>query len=153
MTDWIAAVKKMKGYVDTYLAIPNPTPKQKAALQTDLKTLDVDLAALAAAQQAAPASPGGLTNWGAAQLDAGFVLQESLGNYVGADTNPAPGAAKALGFNGVVGTGNTYATFKGGELVDTSATNPGEHGFNFAFGLAAGIDPDGSYTGPGALRP
>ena len=48
-TDWIAATKKIKGYVDTYLAIANPTDKQKAALRIDLRTLDTDLAGLAAA--------------------------------------------------------------------------------------------------------
>ena len=151
--DWIAAVAKMKHYVDVYLALPNPTQHQKDSLRTDLKTLDVDLAALAAAQQAAPASTGGLTNWGAAQIDAGFVLQASLGNYGGADTNPAPGAAKALGFTGVVGeAGVGYAIFKAGDLSEIIAEPPAT-GWPFAFGLAAGFNSDDPYTGPGAVRP
>ena len=104
-------------------------------------------------------SPTGLTNWAAAQVDAGFVLRASQGDLVGADTNPAPGAAKALGFSGVIGegTGNTvmYGTFVAGALTDTSATNPGAGtgGFSTPFSLAQGIDKDAPYTGPGAVRP
>jgi hypothetical protein len=101
------------------------------------------------------AAPRGLTNWGAAQIDAGFVLRASQGDLVGADTNPAPGAAKALGFSGVIGEGTLYATFIDGALRDTSATNPGAGpgGYTTPFSLAAGIDKDAPYTGPGAVRP
>jgi hypothetical protein len=101
------------------------------------------------------APPSGLTNWSAAQIDAGFVAQASIGNLGGADTNPAPGAAKALGFSGVVGDGSLYFTFVDGGLTATSGINPGAGpgGFTTPFGLAPGIHPDDPYTGPGAERP
>ena len=111
-------------------------------------------AALVAA--ALPASGNQGTNWEAAQIDAGFVFQASLGNLVGADTNPVPGAAKALKFSGVVGDSQTglYGTFLDGALTATGA-NPGDgpNGFTTPFSLAAGIDKDAPYTGPGAVRP
>jgi hypothetical protein len=108
----------------------------------------------AAADVPPPASSSGLTNWGAAQADAGFVLRASLGDLVGADTNPAPGAAKALGFSGVVGEGELYGTFVNGVLT-TTGPNPGAgpDGFMTPFSLAAGIDRAAPYTGPGAVRP
>ena len=43
--DWDAAVIKMQRYVDTYLALDHPSPKQKAALKTDLATLYTDIRA------------------------------------------------------------------------------------------------------------
>jgi hypothetical protein len=177
-----AAIAKMEFLVSNWLAVASKKPltaKQQAALVTDLKTLAADLAALPkvtlagvapapatlaaapglrAAPTAAPPTPG-LTNWAAAQLDAGWVLEAALGNLVGADTNPAPGAAKALGFNGVIGTGTAsgqiYATFTDGVLGVYGPVNPGAGpgGFKTLFGLAPGIDKDAPYTGPGAVRP
>jgi len=50
-TDWVAAVAKMRHLVGVYLAVlaKGPlTPHQAASLETDLKTLDVDLAGLSA---------------------------------------------------------------------------------------------------------
>jgi hypothetical protein len=101
-----------------------------------------------------PSTASGLTNYAAAQVDAGFVFQASLGNTVGADTNPAPGAAKALGFNGAVGDSTTskYGVFKNGELTETLDAPP-DAGWDFTFGLAAGFNNDDPYTGPGAARP
>ncbi len=162
-TDWAAAVAKMRALVQVYLDALAKGPlnaHQAASLAIDLKTLDVDLAGLHA-QLTAPAAPAltptnGLTNWGAAQIDAGFVFQASRGNTVGADTNPAPGAAKALGFSGVVAdsASGLYGTFVDGVLTETGG-NPGAGpgGFTMRFGLAAGINPDDPYTGPGAVRP
>lgn len=153
--------------VDVYLAIAKPTAKQKAALKTDLATLDADIAALGATTttSAAPVTtgnpnlgpvPSGLTNYRAAELDAGFVLQDSLGNTSGDATNPAPGAAKELGFSGVTsnsqGVDTSYGVFKGGALVETTNVVP-PTGWGFAFGLAAGFNNDDPYTGPGAVRP
>ena len=164
-TDWAAAVAKMRALVQVYLDVLAKGPlnaHQAASLATDLKTLDVDLAGLHAQLTATPAAPAapalvptnGLTNWGAAQIDAGFVFQASRGNTVGADTNPAPGAAKALGFSGVVAdsASGLYGTFVDGVLTETGP-NPGATGFTTRFGLAAGVNPDGMYTGPGAARP
>jgi hypothetical protein len=158
-------VARMWGYIDAYVALANPTAKQKAALKLDLKTLDADIAELGATTSAAPVTTGnpnvgpaasGLTNYTAAELDAGFVFQASLGNTVGADTNPAPGAAKALGFSGVVsnsqGVDTSYGIFKNGALVETTNVVP-PTGWGFVFGLAAGINANDPYTGPGAVRP
>ena len=95
-------------------------------------------------------APSGLTNWAAAQIDAGWVFQASQGNTVGAENNPCPGAAKALGFSGVMGTstgtGFAYGIFKGGELIET-VTNAPDAGWGFAFGLA-GFDNDAEYVKP-----
>ena len=100
-----------------------------------------------------PAPAAALTNYAAAEVDAGFVFQASLGNTTGADTNPAPGAAKALGFNGVAAAEpGGYGVFKNGELTETLDAPPAA-GWDFAFGLAAGINNDDPYTGPGAVRP
>ena len=51
--EWVAAVAKIRGYVKTYLGLKSLNAKQQAALQTDLATLDKDLAALSASLQAA----------------------------------------------------------------------------------------------------
>ena len=99
----------------------------------------------------APVTPTGMSNWAAAQLDAGFVFLTSQGDNPGADTNPAPGAAAALGFTGVV-AGNGYGVFKNGVLVETVPAPPAG-GWPFAFGLAPGFLMDAPYTGPGAVRP
>ena len=40
----VADVVKMQGYVNTYTALTNPSAEQTADLQTDLQTLNVDLA-------------------------------------------------------------------------------------------------------------
>jgi hypothetical protein len=59
-TDFVAAVAKMRGYVGVYLAALAKGPlnaHQAASLETDLKTLDADLAALGLlALLAAPAT-------------------------------------------------------------------------------------------------
>ncbi len=155
-TDWTAAVAKIRALVQVYLdalAKGPLTAHQAASLTIDLKTLDTDLAGLAASlAPAAPTpAPTGLTNWGAAQIDAGFVFQASLGNTVGADTNPAPGAAKALGFSGVVGTstatGYIYGIFRDGVLTGTVDAPPAT-GWDFTFGLAAGVASDAPYVKP-----
>jgi hypothetical protein len=97
-------------------------------------------------------TPSGLTNLGAAKIDAGFVLRASLGaDQAELDTNPVPGAAKALGFSGVMASGTypdtVYGTFVDGVLIETSAVNPGAgpDGFTTPFGLASGINPDALY--------
>jgi hypothetical protein len=59
-TDFVAAVAKMRGYVGVYLAALAKGPlnaKQAASLETDLKTLDADLAALSTALSAPAAVP------------------------------------------------------------------------------------------------
>jgi len=96
----------------------------------------------------------GLTNWSAASVDAGFVVRASLGaDEAELRTNPVPGAAKALGFCGVVGTGTgpdiLYATFVDGVMGEASPINPGDgpDGYTVRFGLAAGVDPDALYVG------
>ena len=50
--EWVAAVAKIRGYVKKYLGQKSLNAKQQAALQTDLATLDKDLAALAVSLQA-----------------------------------------------------------------------------------------------------
>jgi hypothetical protein len=166
-------IAKIGVYVETYLAIPNPTDVQKARLRTDLATLAADIKAALTASIAAPTTttnaapvttgnpnlgpvPSGLTNYSAAELDAGFVFQASLGNTTGADTNPAPGAAAALGFCGVVGTsdgpGPIYGIFKDGKLVGSERVPPVD-GWGIAFGLAPGFNNDGPYAVSGAVRP
>jgi hypothetical protein len=95
-----------------------------------------------------------MTQYTAAELDAGFVFQASLGNTTGADTNPAPGAAKEFGFSGVAADSATskYGVFRDGALTETLDAPPAA-GWDFAFGLAAGFNNDDPYTGPGAVRP
>ena len=166
----IANVEKIQHDVDTYLAVPVLNDHQRKDLRTDLKTLSRNLDDLKAALAAPGAvvapivagqlvEPVGLTNWGAAQIDAGFVLNEAIGNLVGADTNPAPDAARILGFSGVVGTstdnGTVYGTFTNGVLSAFGPKNPGDSpdGYTVPFSLAAGIDNDAQYTGPGTVRP
>ena len=59
-TDFVAAVAKMRGYVGVYLAALAKGPlnaHQAASLETDLKTLDADLAALATALSAPAPTP------------------------------------------------------------------------------------------------
>jgi hypothetical protein len=134
-----AHIAKALRYAEELAALPAETTTTKNSAPTT--TLDNT------------AKPSGLTNYAAAEVDAGFVFQVSLGNTTGADTNPAPGAAKALGFSGVVGEGaDGYGVFKDGELTETVDAPP-DAGWDFTFGLAAGFNNDDPYTGPGAVRP
>lgn len=144
----------------TYAANYTRAGKDPAVYNAKIAAESAELAALGAASSAvaakaqAASAPSGLTRYAAAQVDAGFVFQASLGNTTGADTNPAPGAAAALGFSGVVGDSATgsYGVFKGGVLTETVSTPP-PAGWGFAFGLATPFANDAPYTGPGAVRP
>ena len=137
-----AALEKAIATNERYAANYRKAGKDPAKYVAKIAALRAELAALAP-KPTAPTS--GLTNWSAAQIDAGFVFQASLGNTVGADTNPVPGAAKALGFSGVVGSGADYGVFKNGGLVETTTTVPAA-GWGFAFGLAPGFDSDAPYV-------
>ena len=155
-----AAVAKMERLVANWLAVAAKGPlnaSQTASLVTDLKTLAADLKSLSVVASTGTGSSyaptPGLTNWAAAQLDAGFVFKASLGDTSGADTNPAPGAAKALGFSGVVGQGELYGTFVNGVLTATGPNPIGPNGYTTPFGLGASFDKDAPYTGSGAVRP
>jgi len=145
----VAVLKNAIAANERYAANYVKAGKNPAKYLAKIAALKAELAALSAPKAAAPS---GLTNWAAAQVDAGFVFQASLGNTTGADTNPAPGAAKTLGFTGVVGSGNLYGIFRNGALVNTVGEPPAM-GWGFAFGLAAGFNNDDPYTGPGAVRP
>lgn len=50
--EWVAAVAKMRKLVGVYLGLKSLNARQQAALQTDLVTLDKDLAGLGASLQA-----------------------------------------------------------------------------------------------------
>jgi hypothetical protein len=149
-SDLEASIAKNKTYAANYVRAGKDPAKYEAKIAAET----AELAALKAAPVAAPArapAASGLTNYSAAEVDAGFVFQASLGNTTGADTNPAPGAAKAMGFSGVVGSGNQYGIFRDGALTETTSAVPST-GWGFAFGLT-GFNNDDSYTGPGAARP
>ena len=128
---------------ERYAANYRKAGKDPAKYVAKIAALRAELAALAP-KPTVSAPSSGLTNWAAAQIDAGFVFQASLGNLGGADTNPVPGAAKSLGFSGVVGSGADYGVFKNGDLVETTTTVPAA-GWGFAFGLA-GFDNDAPYV-------
>ena len=92
-TDWVAAVAKMRGLVGVYLAALAKGPltaHQAAALATDLKTLDVDLAGLAAViptvvQTVVTGSSTFVTDFGttpAAAFDATLAKIKAAGEYV-----------------------------------------------------------------------
>jgi hypothetical protein len=148
VTDLEKAIATNERYAANY----RKAGKSPAKYLAKIATLKAELAALSA-PKAAPKAASGLPNCDAAELDAGFVFQASLGNVGGADTNPAPGAAKALGWSGVVGDGiRGYGVFRDGVLTGTVSVVP-PNGWPFTFGVAAGIDPNAPYTGPGAARP
>ena len=156
----IANVETIQHDVDTYLAVPVLNDHQRKDLATDLRTLSHNLGelkALLAAPAAAPATPtltfpvaassDGMTNDAAARFDAAAVFQLSLGNADDMKNNPHPGAAKALGYSGVMGDSATkkYGVFKNGELVETTTTVP-DAGWGFPFGYAEGIDPEAPFV-------
>jgi hypothetical protein len=149
-SDLEASIAKNKTYAANYVRAGKDPAKYNAKIAAE----SAELAALASKPAAAaPARSSGLTQWSAASVDAGFVFEAAHGNTVGADTNPAPGAAKALGFSGVAGDATLgYGIFRDGVLTETIATPP-PTGWGFAFGLAAGFNNDDPYTGPGAARP
>ena len=162
VSELIAALAVDRKNVGVYLAAVAKAPlsaHQAASLETDLGTFDKNLAALTAVLApvapatssfpVAAASPSGLTNLTAAETDAGWVFQASLGNLVGAGNNPAPGAAKAFGYSGVSGDSASlqYGVFRNGELVETTRDIPST-GWGFPFGVAEGIDPDAPYIRP-----
>jgi hypothetical protein len=155
----VAALQKAIATNERYAANYRKAGKNPAKYVAKIAALKAELAAAAPAKAAAAPASSGLTNWAAAQIDAGFVLRASLGDTIGADTNPAPGAAKALGFSGVVGTGTgaatIYGTFTNGALASSGPTNPGDSptGFTTPFSLAPGVNQDAPYSGPGAARP
>lgn len=138
--EWIPAVAKMRKLVGVYLAVKPPlSAHQQASLATDLKTLDTDLAGLAASLQAAVVPAGGdpmliPTDAGfggklyskAALLDANSIATVNAGNPPIAVAAAYSGQAAAEGYSGVVaagtgGDGWLFTVFKDGAVVGTEA--------------------------------
>ena len=153
-----AALQKAIATNEKYAVNYRKAGKDPSKYIAKITALKAELAQVSASKTEAVPATSGLTNYTAAQSDAVWVLRAASGNTVGADTNPAPGAAKTMGFSGVMSDDSTgswvYGVFENGVLTGTSATNPGAGPAGFTpFGLASGIDKDAPYTGPGALRP
>lgn len=135
-TDWVAAVDKMVAYIDTYLALDNPTPEQRAALVTDLNTLKRDIAGLKASAAIThntvtpvgdplliptESNAGGKLVSVAAVMDATSIADQNAGSPAIAEAGPYVGQAAKEAFSGVLGVGTgdsiTFTVFLNGVVV------------------------------------